>query len=118
MIQTCAEPPRSEMNAICLESGDHSGRSLSVPCMVICCGDPPPLDRDSVDLLRLGVLRQIDGLNGEGDGFAVGRELRLVDARDLEQGLYIEGLLLGRRRLAARTTKEAAETRKRHMTRL
>src|SRR5258708_2801437 len=41
MIQTCDEPPRSEMNAICLESGDHSGRSLSVPWVVIWRGDPP-----------------------------------------------------------------------------
>ncbi len=48
-----------------------------------------------IDLFGLGVLRQINGLNGERYGFAVGRKLRFLNARDLEQGLHVEGLLLG-----------------------
>ena len=41
MSQICAEPPRSEMNAIDFESGDHRGRSLSEPSCVIWVGVPP-----------------------------------------------------------------------------
>ncbi len=95
MIQTCAEPPRSEMKAICLESGDHRG-----PLVVGALGRDLPRQaaarRHQVDLLRLGVLREIDGLDGERDGLAVGRKLRLADPRDLQQRLHVEGLLLRR----------------------
>jgi len=63
MIHTCEDPPRLEMKAMCLESGAHCGRSLSVPAVVICFGVPPVV-WDGVYLFRLGVLIEVDGLNG------------------------------------------------------
>ena len=41
MSQTCAEPPRSEINAMDFESGDQRGRSFKVPALVILVGAPP-----------------------------------------------------------------------------
>ncbi len=73
--------------------------------------------RDRVDLLGLGVLRQIDGLDGEGDRFAVGGKRWLLNPRELEQSLHIEGLLLGRE-AGGEQQENAAGADKRHMTRL
>src|SRR5262249_7069728 len=45
--------------------------------------------RNDVDLLGLGVLFEVDGLDGEGDGFAVGRKLRFADSSDFEESLDV-----------------------------
>ncbi len=73
--------------------------------------------RDRVDLLGLGVLRQVDGLDGECDRFAVGGKLRFLNPCELEQSLHIEGLLLGCE-AGGEQQKNAAGAGKRHMTRL
>jgi hypothetical protein len=52
---------------------------------------------DHPDLLRFLVLLQVDGLDGEGHELAVGRNLRVADARDAEESVYIEWLLLRER---------------------
>ena len=54
----------------------------------------PAIDRDGVDLLRLLVAVEVDALDRERDGAAVGRDLRIADARDLHQRLRVKGELL------------------------
>ena len=106
------------MNAIRLESGDHMGRSLSVPSVVSCCGRST-VHGDDVNLFRLGVLREIvDGLDGESRPvLPSGESCGLLNPCNLQQGLHVEGLLLGRE-AQGEQQKDAPGARKRHMTRL
>ncbi len=50
---------------------------------------------NGVNVLGLGVLIEVDGLDGECDGLAVRGKLRLADARDLDEALHTKRLLLG-----------------------
>ena len=54
--------------------------------------------RDQIDVRRLFVGGHIHGLDGEGDGAAVGRNLWVRDAGQLEERIDVEGLLRENRR--------------------
>ena len=56
----------------------------------------PAVQRNRIDLLRLGVLIQIHGLDRECDHPAIRSKCRLADARDRQQPVDIERLLLGK----------------------
>ena len=51
-------------------------------------------DGDHPDLLRFGVLIEVDGLDGERDQASVGRDLRLADTGNAKHSLDVERLLL------------------------
>src|SRR5258706_988389 len=64
------------------------------------------VERDHVNLLRPGVLLEIDGLDGEGDQLAIGRQRGLADARELEHGLDVEGAFLSQRETSCADQKQ------------
>ena len=95
MSQICEEPPRSEMKAMRLESGDQRGRSLLSPSRVIRRGVPPATGHH-VNMTRPLVAGDVHGLHGEGHQLPSGEICGLADARQLIRASTSKGCFWAR----------------------